>query len=139
MSRSLFLAAFAFAVANSIIYDYDRIPLPPSSVLTTVHGLYGAKDGVSAFVKLNVAFEQGYSSKGVSTNSEKLQIIFLKIPDGHQKTIFGPTTMRCSKEGPDGGLIDASQIGKVSKVVNVTVKDGEGRVETQFPVMKGET
>jgi len=50
------------------------------------------------------------------------------------RTFYGPTTMRCSAEGPGGGLIDASQLGKVDNVVNVTITNGVGHVDTEFPV-----
>lgn len=128
-------AIFVAAGVHGIIYDYNGIALPPSSVLVSTHGLYGASNGVSAFVKATLSFSQGYNQHGRATAPEKLQMIFLKMPHTlDSRTFYGPTTMRCSAEGPGGGLIDASQLGKVDNVVNVTISNGVGHVDTEFPV-----
>ena len=74
------LGAAIFAIGvHGIIYDYNGIALPPSSVLVSTHGLYGASNGVSAFVKATLSFSQGYNSGGRLTAPEKLQMIFLKV------------------------------------------------------------
>jgi hypothetical protein len=135
-SLALIVACLA-TFASSIIYDYNGIALPPSSVLVSTHGLYGASGGVAAFVKVSLAFSQGYNAAGRSTQDEKLQLIFLKVPGKDEHTYYGPTTMRCTEEGPDGGLVDASQLGKIDNVVNVTVVNGVGKVDAMFPVSKG--
>ena len=132
---SAVLVVLASLGAHAIIYDYNGIALPPSSVLVSTHGLYGASNGVSAFVKTTLSLSQGYNSAGRPTATEKLQIIFLKMPQTlDSRTFYGPTTMCCTKEGPGGGLIDAGQLGKVDNVVNVTITNGMGHIDTEFPV-----
>ena len=82
LTRKSFAAVAAIFVAagvHGIIYDYNGIALPPSSVLVSTHGLYGASNGVSAFVKATLSVSQGYNSAGRLTASEKLQMIFLKV------------------------------------------------------------
>eukprot|EP00937_MAST-01D_sp_MAST-1D-sp2_P002489 g2489.t1 len=131
------LAVLLATGVQAIIYDYNGIALPPSSVLVSTHGLYGASNGVSAFVKTSLSFSQGYNSAGRPTAPEKLQVIFLKMPASlDSRTFYGPTTMRCTKEGPGGGLIDAEHLGSVDNVVNVTVTNGVGHIETEFPVVR---
>jgi hypothetical protein len=138
MARLVVLVGLlALQLGEGTIYNYNKIPLAPSSVLVSTHGIFGAANGAGAFVHVHLKFSPGYNAEGVSDSSKEIiQIVFLKIPDLEQEVFYGPSRMSCSKEGPNGGLLDAEQMGNVDGVVNVTINgDGTGSVDTKFPAL----
>ena len=134
LARLALALACTAAVAEGTIYKYDRIPLDPSSVLVSTHGIFGSAN-TGAFVHVHLKFTPGYSYTGVSDNAnEVIQIVFLRIPEMDQEVFYGPSRMACTKEGPNGGMLDAEQMGKVDGVANVTMADdGSGKADVSFP------
>jgi hypothetical protein len=55
--RRLLVLFLLFTQAVSVIYTYKDVALPPESVLVSTHGLFGAANGDSAFVNVDLRFE----------------------------------------------------------------------------------
>jgi hypothetical protein len=55
--RHLLVIFVLLGQTSSIIYTYRDVALPPESVLVSTHGLFGAANGDSAFVNIDLRFE----------------------------------------------------------------------------------
>lgn len=68
---------------NGIMYEYTDVKLPAQAVLVSTHGIYGAADGDSAFVSIDLEADMILPVGQALTREEKIHLALVEHSSKH--------------------------------------------------------